>query len=363
AGSMQPTGSDRPRVEATTAAAAAAAASQGEAPEGEAPEAEAPPPTYRFAFSWEGPYGKAVNLVEAHAPPGAILDLGCGYGAVAEVLSEKGRDYIGADADGVALADLGVRGFETHEIDLCSGDLGARLKDVVAGRALGAVLLLDALEHLPEPEALLASLADFMVSANPGAPPPVLVASIPNVAHLDLAAKLVAGLWDVTPSGLLDRTHLQLFTEDRVTGELARHGFAECGRSDVVLERSDQHFPPDHPYLVEGGPVHEHLRALRAAAGPNMTVNQFVRAYTVGEGPRTPPSVVAPPLRKPLLSILTRTQGSRPSMLAETLTCLAAQSFEDFEVLLLVHGDDPGVLANCRDLVGRFDEGFSSRVR
>ncbi|MGH9293502.1 MAG: glycosyltransferase family 2 protein, partial [Acidimicrobiales bacterium] len=42
---------------------------------------------------------------------------------------------------------------------------------------------------------------------------------------------------------------------------------------------------------------------------------------------------------------------------------LAAQSFEDFEVLLLVHGDDPGVLANCRDLVGRFDEGFSSRVR
>lgn len=49
----------------------------------------------------------------------------------------------------------------------------------------------------------------------------------------------------------------------------------------------------------------------------------------------------------PFLTIITRTQGRRPHTLVEVLTCLAAQSDTDFEVLLLAHRLD----ADEQDLV------------
>jgi hypothetical protein len=273
------------------------------------------------------------------------------------------------------VADVVSRGLEGHVVDLATGEgLAGRLADLIAGRPVGAVLMLDIIEHLPDPSAVLRELAELSWSlAADGGDAPVLVTSIPNVAHFDLAAKLVGGRWDVTPSGLLDRTHLQMFTEQRVVSDLGRFGWQECGRDDVVMEHSDQWFPLDHPFLVEGGPVHDHLRSLRSAADPNVAVNQFVRAYRLGgrpstsdrhlpkpaaEGARTEGTAVDPPF----LSVLTRTEGTRPSMLAEALTCLAAQTLEDLDVIVLVHGDDPGAFDSSAAVVSSFEEGFASRV-
>jgi SAM-dependent methyltransferase len=333
-------------------------------------------PTYRFSFSWEGPYGHAVRLVESHARRGLVLDLGCGYAAVGEVLRDAGWEYLGGDRDVDAVADVVSRGLEGHAVDLATGEgLAGRLADLTAGRPVRAVLMLDIIEHLPDPSAVLRELAELSWSlAADGGDAPVLVTSIPNVAHFDLAAKLVGGRWDVTPSGLLDRTHLQMFTEQRVASDLGRFGWQECGRDDVVMEHSDQWFPLDHPFLVEGGPVHDHLRSLRSAADPNMAVNQFVRAYRLSGRPPTSDRHLPKPAAEgaptegtavdpPFLSVLTRTEGTRPSMLAEALTCLAAQTLEDLDVVVLVHGDDPGAFESSGAVVSSFEEGFASRVR
>ena len=333
-------------------------------------------PTYRFAFSWEGPYGHAVKLVERYARRGVVLDLGCGYAAVGEVLREAGWEYVGGDRDTDAVADVRSRGLEGHVIDLAMSEgLAAELADIIEWRSVGAVLLLDILEHLPDPFAVLRELGRLAASlAADGREAPVLVTSIPNVAHFDLAAKLVGGRWDVTPSGLLDRTHLVLFTETRIDAELGRLGWHECGQDDVILEHSDQWFPLDHPFLVEGGPVHDHLQALRATADPNMTVNQFVRAYRRLPRPSSEDRIrhlagvedftgSAVGVEVPFLSVLTRTEGTRPGLLAETLTCLAAQRFDDLEVVVLVHGREPGSFEACEQVVNGFDDSFASRVR
>ena len=332
--------------------------------------------TYRFSFSWEGPYGRAVRLVERHARRGVVLDLGCGYAAVGEVLRDAGWDYVGADRDPDAVADVVSRGLEAHVVDLATGEgLVAKLTDLLAGRPVGAVMMLDIIEHLPDPPAVLSELAELSRAlSSDGSDAPVLVTSIPNVAHFDLGAKLIGGRWDVTPSGLLDRTHLQMFTDQRVGAELGRFGWQECGRDDFTMEHSDQWFPLDHPFLVEGGPVHDHLRSLRSAADPNMAINQFVRAYRLIERPSAPDRLSpqaapqgapaeAAAIGPPFLSVLTRTDGTRPSMLAEALTCLAAQSFEDLEVIVLVPGEDPGALESSSAVMNSFEEGFASRVR
>lgn len=65
----------------------------------------------------------------------------------------------------------------------------------------------------------------------------------------------------------------------------------------------------------------------------------------------------------PFLSVLLRTQGKRNANLLEALTCLAAQTCGDFEVLVLLHRVPPEAAREVRALVDGFAPGFRDRVR
>jgi hypothetical protein len=62
------------------------------------------------------------------------------------------------------------------------------------------------------------------------------------------------------------------------------------------------------------------------------------------------------------LSVAVRTQGTRPT-LSDTLTCLAAQTCDDLEVLLFVDTSVDAHEAAVRDQLAPFDDSFRSRVR
>ena len=62
--------------------------------------------------------------------------------------------------------------------------------------------------------------------------------------------------------------------------------------------------------------------------------------------------------------MVVRTQGKRASRLRDALTCLAAQTVDGFEVLLMVHTDDAEpALKEVQAIVADFHPLFSSRVR
>lgn len=65
----------------------------------------------------------------------------------------------------------------------------------------------------------------------------------------------------------------------------------------------------------------------------------------------------------PFLSVLVRTQGRRPAALEDTLLTLAAQSCQDFEVLVLAHDPAEGTLAALQEMVAAFHPRFAERVR
>ena len=164
---------------------------------------------YDNAYEPDSSYGSAVRLVEgAGISAGVVLDLGCGYAAVAEPLQALGLTYVGADVDEVAVESLRGRGIEAAVVDLGSAAevLTEELVDLLAGRPLAVVLALDSLEHLPRPEVVL----DVLRGLGDDAAPVSLVVSYPNVTHYDVAANLLAGRWYRTDEGLLDRTHLDL---------------------------------------------------------------------------------------------------------------------------------------------------------
>lgn len=293
---------------------------------------------YDNAFYDDNVYGHALELLrrsrgEAKGEPGLHLDIGCGYGRIADPLvAELGLTYVGVDADAGGLAALAARGFETHELWLADEDeTFAALERIVAGRRLASVSMLDTLEHLANGDATLRAIARLAVGH--GA---LVVLSVPNVTHADIGFRLAFGRWDYTEVGLLDHTHLRLFSQESLDTTLRRCGLYPVESNDVVIPESDQHFPADHPALARGTSLHGLLRHLRGQAEPADTVNQFVRLCAAGR-PAVLPAFASPDENRPFLSVIMRTQGTRLHTLTEALTALAGQTDTDFEVIVVGH--------------------------
>ncbi len=323
-------------------------------------------PRYDFSFAWESSYGHVVELVKRLSPErGLVIDLGCGVGSLAKPLIELGYEYIGVDIDPVALAELSKRGLEGHELDLLqTEELAQRMRGLAGKRKVAVVLLVDVIEHIPETQPFLAAVRAGLELLGRS---PLLI-SVPNVAHADLGAKLVFGRWDYTRTGLLDSTHTQFFTCERLQSETRACGLLELGAHDFKMRASDQHFPSDHPALSWTSPVAQAIRTWRDAVDPHGQTNQFIRAFIPCEVEpidATQISKVRPGLLSAVpLTVVVRTQGKRNSRLRDALTCLAAQTTDNFEVLLMVHSDDEEpVLQEVNALVADFDSHFSFRVK
>ncbi|HWO58409.1 MAG TPA: class I SAM-dependent methyltransferase, partial [Umezawaea sp.] len=230
---------------------------------------------YEFDFNDAGPYGSAVRLLSTSAPEGrVVLDVGCGAGAVAGPLGDLGATYVGLDLDEESVAALTERGVEAHVLDLTRPDLREVLDKVVNGRRVAAVLCLDVLEHVPDPRSVLEVLAGLAAEQSDVE----LVVSVPNVGHVDLARQLLSGHWDMTESGLLDRTHVRFFTERTLTDLMVSTGWYEAAREDFVLNRSDQG-RAGHPLFEPKSTLGALVDQVRSGADEHGKVNQFVRRY------------------------------------------------------------------------------------
>ena len=302
---------------------------------------------YGEAFADSGAHGHARDLlVRAELPAGVVLDLGSGSGPLAEPVTELGLDYVGADLDGVALEELRAREFEAHALDLRGDDdaLDAALRAIVGDRRVVAVLLLDVIEHLVDPGPTLRAVARLGAEDQR----PLLVASIPNVSHLDVGAKLLLGRWDMTTIGLLDDTHVRFFNAGRVQATLAASGWREVDEHDVVNPFSDQQFPADSPVLRRDVPLRQLLARVRSGADPHGETYQFVRSFEYSAPVAEPAQAPAAVDGAPFLSVVVRSTGDGadpPALYGD----LARQSMPDLEVLVCPDGPDARLPAAAAD--------------
>jgi glycosyltransferase involved in cell wall biosynthesis len=315
---------------------------------------------YRFPNIEGSVYSNVVDLVRAHRTSSGkvVLDLGCGFGPIAEPMRDLGLSYVGIDDDGRGVQDLTDRGFEAIEGNLSDPGLFSRLvESVLDGRPLAAIAALGLLERVTNGPALLELLSALSL-AN-GCPP--LVVAVANATHIDIAAKMLIGRLDYTVTGLLGDRQVVFYSPAHLDAVMARSGWRETGREDFELSRSDQNFPANVPVLTAGTPIHRLLLELRDQATEGAIVNQFVRAYTPVE--TVTMEVTDDPSTTPFLSVLVRTQGRRSSTIIETLVSLAAQTLQDFEVLILAHDVDTAGTEDLRQLVESFDRDFAECVR
>jgi 2-polyprenyl-3-methyl-5-hydroxy-6-metoxy-1,4-benzoquinol methylase len=132
-----------------------------------------------------------------------VLDLGCGGGHNGALLKRAGaREVVGVERDAEAAKEARTRLDVVVECDLDRLD-PARLGD----EPFDAVLASDVLEHLVEPEMVLARA---LTRLRPGG---AVVVSLPNVSNVAVFAALLAKRWPRRSSGIFDRTHLRFFAK------------------------------------------------------------------------------------------------------------------------------------------------------
>lgn len=137
---------------------------------------------------------------------GKVLDVGGGIGASLTYLKAAGKCDYAVVADLVANACL-------PEVDMAyEGNLEdpQLLEKILQEQGeVDVILGLDVFEHLADPWSIVAACHKML---KPGG---VIIASIPNARHYKLVVPLVfQGKFELTESGIMDRTHLRWFVRD-----------------------------------------------------------------------------------------------------------------------------------------------------
>lgn len=159
-------------------------------------------------------------------PPGSrVLDLGAADGSVARVLAARGCDVTAVERDPDGVRALAAAGLRAVQADLDhDADLG------LPSGAYDVVLLLDVLEHLVDPAAVLARATRWL------APGGRVMLSVPHVAHAAVRLSLLQGRFPRTDIGLLDRTHLHFFDREQVEALLTGAGLSALDTLTVVRD-------------------------------------------------------------------------------------------------------------------------------
>jgi SAM-dependent methyltransferase len=150
-------------------------------------------------------YYDGLNLKLLQAIPARarnVLELGCANGRLGRRFKEghPGVRWTGIERQPEAARQAMQVLDRVIERDLDAGDwsdIGGPFDTIVIG---------DLLEHLRDPLAALSALHDL------GTPDATIVCCLPNMAHLSVIERMVAGDISYDDSGLLDRTHLRFLS-------------------------------------------------------------------------------------------------------------------------------------------------------
>lgn len=146
---------------------------------------------------------KALRWLAKSAPQ-KLLDLGCGAAEVAQECAKHEIETTGIDVR----VPLPGSVDHFHQTDLEGGSLP------VDPFRYDAILLLDVLEELKDPEAFLVQLRNRSeVPTTHGWKPPMVLVSTPNIGHWAMRLNLLLGRFTYSERGILALQHKRLFTK------------------------------------------------------------------------------------------------------------------------------------------------------
>jgi GT2 family glycosyltransferase len=146
--------------------------------------------------------------------PFRVLEVGCG---TCETLAAIQRLYPNAVVKGIELNEMIVK-MMSHSIDVIQGNIETMALPYEK-KYFDYIIFADVLEHLHAPEKVLVHLRDYL--ADDGH----IICSVPNILHASVMIGLLDGEFNYSDSGILDRTHLRLFTMKSAARMLIEAGY------------------------------------------------------------------------------------------------------------------------------------------
>ena len=210
-----------------------------------------------------------------------MVDLGAGTAVVSHVLRDAGVNYHGLEIHPVAVELMHEAGIPATQCDLSdTGAVRAALDDI---GHVGALMLLDVLEHLVQPQELLSALSAWALKHGE----PTLVVSVPNATHFDIGLRLLCGRWIPTTSGVCSTAPICASSPRRPSSDSSSAAVGDRPANDFSTFRIDQY----DTALNDGLPTEMigALRVLAEATNPSAAVKQFVWALKPVPVP-TPPA-------------------------------------------------------------------------
>ena len=202
----------------------------------------------------ERPHGGHMKLLSLVGDGKRVLDVGCSSGYLARPLVERGCTVVGIERDPMAAE----RAREVCE-HVLEGDVEL-LELPFAPGSFDVVLCGDLVEHLRDPHAFMARVRPLLADGGR------LVLSTPNVANWANRLGLLAGRWSYTDRGILDRSHVHLFTRKTLVEALRDAGYRVVELDFTV------------PVPVAGTPAVERVAHAVGRIRPPLLAYQFVVA-------------------------------------------------------------------------------------
>jgi methionine biosynthesis protein MetW len=156
-------------------------------------------------------YGSHMQVLDAIRPGSRVLDLGCSQGLLAKPLRAKDVRIVGVDIGPPERVSRDLDAYHRRDLE--------RALDIPEERVFDYVVLSDVIEHVKEREQLLRSARRYLK------PNGRLLISTPNIAIWFYRLSLLAGRFEYGPRGVLDETHVHLYTRSTFRREVERGGF------------------------------------------------------------------------------------------------------------------------------------------
>ena len=155
--------------------------------------------------------GSHMQIVDAIRPHSRVLDLGCSQGLLAKPLSEKDVRVTGVDTDTEHAVSPHLEAYHCRDLETPF--------ELEEGRVFDYVVVSDVIEHVMNRMQLLRSVRRYLK------PDGRLLISTPNIAIWFYRLSLFVGRFEYGPRGVLDETHVHLFTRASFRREVERGGF------------------------------------------------------------------------------------------------------------------------------------------
>jgi len=155
--------------------------------------------------------GSHTQIVSAIREGSTVLDLGCSNGLLARPLLEKNVRVTGVDAGPGERLSKELTGYYQRDLDLPL--------ELPYERVFDYVVCADVIEHLRNRAQLLRGARRYLK------PDGKLIISTPNIALWFYRLSLLVGRFEYGPRGILDETHVHLYTGATFQREIEMAGF------------------------------------------------------------------------------------------------------------------------------------------